>query len=77
MLAVYLWLVVRLRRRDDDASCACFGARRPVTRLTVVRNVWLLIVAGGAAALIGANPLWGGALAAAAADSGCRCSPQR
>ena len=23
VLAVYLWLVVRLRRRDDDASCAC------------------------------------------------------
>lgn len=70
VLAAYLWLVVRVHRRAEAASCACFGARRPVTRVTIVRNIWLLIVATGAAAVIWVNPLWGGALVAAATDGG-------
>ena len=70
LMTAYLVLVVAARRRDDDASCACFGARRVITRVTIVRNVWLLIVAAVTAGVIWTNPLWGGALVAGAADGG-------
>ncbi len=69
ILAVYLVMVVRLVRRPDDASCACFGARKTVTAVTVVRNAWLLALAVGAVAAIGVTPLWGGAIAAAAGQA--------
>ena len=68
LMTGYLVLVVRVQRRSEDTSCACFGARRPVTRVTIVRNVWLLVITAGTAAVIWVNPLWGGALAAGATD---------
>jgi uncharacterized membrane protein YphA (DoxX/SURF4 family) len=49
---------------DDAASCACFGRQRPVTRLTVARNLWLLAVAVAAASGTWTTPLGGGPLAA-------------
>ena len=61
LMAAYLWLVVAAWRRGRDASCACFGARRPITVVTVVRNVWLTIVALVTVATIWTNPLLGGA----------------
>lgn len=65
LMAAYLWLVAALRRRRDDATCACFGARAPVTVMTVIRNAWLLLVAIGTVASIPVTPLWGGPLVAA------------
>jgi hypothetical protein len=46
LVAAYLWLVVRARGFEEDVDCACFGSlgASRVTRLTVVRNVWLLIL---------------------------------
>lgn len=69
VMTAYLWLVVRVHRRADDASCSCFGARRPVTSLTIFRNAWLLLVTAGTTAVIWMNPLWGGAVLAGAADT--------
>jgi hypothetical protein len=68
LMAAYTWLVARTVMRSDDASCACFGARRPVTRVTVVRNVWLSLVAIAAAITVWATPLLGGALVAGVAQ---------
>lgn len=65
LMAAYLWLVWRAVARADDASCACFGARKRVTEVTVVRNVWLTAVAALTVAVIWTNPLMGGALASA------------
>lgn len=65
LMAAYLWLVWRTLRREVDASCACFGERRPVTRVTVIRNAWLTVLALGTASVIGTTPLVGGAVAAA------------
>lgn len=62
LMAAYTWLVVRAVNRKDDASCACFGARKRVTRVTVVRNVWLTALAVVAAAVVWTFPLVGGAL---------------
>lgn len=67
LMAAYLLLVYRAFRRAENASCACFGSRAPITRVTVVRNVWLTLVAAATAALVWVNPLWGGAIAALAA----------
>jgi hypothetical protein len=66
LMAAYLWLVWRAVALAEDASCACFGARKRVTRVTVVRNAWLTAVATLTVAVIWANPLLGGALASAA-----------
>ena len=65
LMISYLWLVARAVRRTPDASCSCFGLRRPVTRRTVARNVWLAGIAVAAAAVVWITPVWGGALAAA------------
>ncbi|WP_347977729.1 MauE/DoxX family redox-associated membrane protein [Microbacterium sp. ProA8] len=65
LMAAYLWLVVRAKGKSDDASCACFGSKRRITRVTVIRNVWLLVLAVAAAAVIWMAPLLGGALAVA------------
>lgn len=70
VMAVYLWLVARVRGASEDASCSCFGSRRPVTALTVVRNSWLLGVAVAATAVIWANPIWGGAVLAGTQNLG-------
>lgn len=64
LMGAYLLLVIRVRRTAEGATCACFGARRPVTAVTIARNAWLLIVAVACVAVIWTNPLWGGALAA-------------
>lgn len=69
LMTGYLWLVWRVVARADDASCACFGARKRVTGVTVARNAWLTAVAALTAAVIWTNPLFGGALAALAATS--------
>jgi hypothetical protein len=63
LMAAYSWLVWRTLRNSPGAACACFGSVRPVTGVTLTRNVWLLLLSVGAAALIGSNPLLGGALA--------------
>lgn len=72
LLTGYTWLLWRVLRRADstDASCACFGSRRPVTGRTVVRNAWLLLLAIAAASTAWANPGWGGPLAAVRDDWG-------
>lgn len=78
LMAAYTWLVWRTWNANrkaagggDDAeaaSCACFGQQRPVTALTLVRNVWLLTVAIAAASGTWSNPLLGGPLASATAE---------
>ena len=65
LMAAYLWLVVQAKGRSEDASCACFGSKRRITRVTVIRNVWLLVLAVATAAVIWTAPLLGGALAVA------------
>ena len=65
LMAAYTWLVARAVARADDASCSCFGARKRVTRVTVLRNAWLTAVAALTVGVIWANPLFGGALATA------------
>lgn len=63
LMVGYTVLVARVAARPVDTSCACFGARRRVTRITVLRNVWLTVVAVATAAVIWTTPLIGGALA--------------
>ena len=78
LMGAYTWLVVRTWRANrrtaaagaDPASCACFGQQRPVTGVTVARNVWLLALALSAASGTWINPLLGGPLAAVGADWG-------
>ena len=68
LMAAYLWLVWRVFRRAEDASCACFGARKRITAVTVARNAWLTLLAGTTAAVIWMTPLLGGALVVAAGE---------
>lgn len=63
LMAGYLALVIRTLRAAPDASCSCFGTRRPVTRLTAARNAWLTVVAAVTVAVIWRAPTFGGALA--------------
>lgn len=67
LMAAYLSLVARLwsraRSSSQDASCACFGARRTVTGVTVARNVWLVVLSVAAALGVWTTPLLGGVLA--------------
>ncbi|MGN8027008.1 MauE/DoxX family redox-associated membrane protein [Microbacterium sp. 22242] len=65
LFAAYLVLVWRAKGRTPDASCACFGARRPITTRTLLRNAWLLLVALASLLTIGSAPLWGGVIRAA------------
>ncbi|TXS52287.1 MauE/DoxX family redox-associated membrane protein [Streptomyces sp. t39] len=47
LIAAFTAVLVVLIRRDDDVSCACFGASRtPVGRAHLVRNGVLLAVCG-------------------------------
>jgi hypothetical protein len=64
LMASYTVLVARVLRGETSASCACFGARRRVTGVTVARNVWLTALAVGAVAVVGRTAILGGALAA-------------
>jgi len=61
LFAAYLLLVTRALGFDEDVDCACFGAFAPgrLTRRTVLRNVWLVVV--GAAAVLAS--LQGGSVA--------------
>ena len=68
LMAAYTVLVARVAARADDTTCACFGAQKRVTRITVARNAWLTLLAIGSAAVIWATPLVGGALALGVAD---------
>lgn len=64
LMSAYTWLVVRAVSRDEDTSCACFGVRKKVTRVTVVRNAWLTAIAVAAAFSIWTAPTLGGVLVA-------------
>ena len=64
LMLVYTVLVARVAAQSRDASCACFGTYQRVTRITVLRNVWLSVVAIAAIATIGTTPPLGGALVA-------------
>ncbi len=68
LMLAYLVLVARAVSSASDSSCACFGDRKPVTRVTVVRNAWLVALATGVAAVIWTTPLLGGAAVVAASD---------
>lgn len=67
LFAAYLVMVWRARRQTPDASCACFGERRPITGRTLLRNGWLTLLAVVSALTIGALPLFGGAAVLAVA----------
>ncbi|WP_020144740.1 MauE/DoxX family redox-associated membrane protein [Terracoccus sp. 273MFTsu3.1] len=47
LFTAYLVLVVRAVGFDEDVDCACFGEFAPgrITRRTVVRNAWLVLLA--------------------------------
>lgn len=62
LMSAYTWLLFRVERRQDDASCACFGVRRRVTKVTVIRNAWLTALAVATAATSWMTPLIGGPL---------------
>lgn len=66
----YTWLVVRARRNAVPATCACFGRRRAVTRVTVARNLWLTVLALATLATSWTTPLLGGPIAAGLAAPG-------
>ncbi|MEV4669535.1 MauE/DoxX family redox-associated membrane protein [Microbacterium sp. LWO12-1.2] len=65
LMAAYLIIVVAAFRTSPEASCACFGTSRRITRVTIVRNAWLTGLAVVTTLVISAGSLWGGALAAA------------
>ena len=62
LMIAYVVLVARAVGRGEDASCACFGARKSVSAITVWRNAWLTLVAAGAVGVTWLLPLWGGAV---------------
>lgn len=70
LFGAYLLLVQRRRAQAPDASCACFGARRPITGITIVRNVWFLALSVLSAGVIWMTPPLGGAFAVLAGDWG-------
>jgi hypothetical protein len=47
LLVTYLWLIIRALSSTDPVDCACFGAigSDRVTRWTVLRNAWLVLLA--------------------------------
>ncbi|MDQ0613756.1 putative membrane protein YphA (DoxX/SURF4 family) [Microbacterium sp. W4I4] len=67
LFLVYLVMVWLAKRRTPDASCACFGARKPITGRTLLRNGWLALLSVLAAVGLSAAPLFGGVLAMPAA----------
>lgn len=64
LMVFYTVLVARVVARNEGASCACFGARKHVSRVTVVRNAWLTLIALTSTAVVWATPVVGGALRA-------------
>lgn len=69
LMGVYTVLIATVLRRSDDASCACFGERKQITRGTLARNIWLVTLALGTVGTVGGTPLFGGAVAAAVRGS--------
>jgi hypothetical protein len=69
LMGAYLWLVARALRAArgaaEDATCACFGEDAPISTVTVVRNVWLVLLSALAVTGLAAAPLLGGAVAGA------------
>lgn len=65
LMTAYFVLIWRSLRSPNDVSCACFGVRRRVTRITLLRNAWLVSISAAATSVVAFNPLWGGALLAA------------
>jgi hypothetical protein len=91
LFAAYLFLIVRAVQRPEQTDCACFGAAGadPVSGVTVVRNVWLFVLAGLGlwVAMDGRSPLqwaveagqdvwWLAAVAAAAVTTGLILYPR-
>ncbi len=70
LMIAYTSLVVGARRNGVAATCACFGRRRAVTRVTIARNLWLTLLAIATAATSWTTPLVGGPAAAGIADPG-------
>ena len=85
LFTAYLLLIIRAVQRPEPTDCACFGAAgaEQVSGMTVVRNVWLLVLAGLAlwvaldgrsllqwAAGAGQDAWWLAAVAAAAVTVG-------
>ena len=64
LMVGYLIFVARIVRAGVDASCACFGARKRITGMTVARNGWYVLLSVAAVATAWMNPLWGGPLVA-------------
>lgn len=64
LFAGYLFFIARSYRQHPGASCNCFGASRPITATTVVRNVWYLVLALITVATTWTTPLLGGPLVA-------------
>jgi hypothetical protein len=60
LFTAYLLLVARALGFEESVDCACFGEFAPgrITRRTIVRNAWLLVLAGVAlaAAIMGPSP---------------------
>jgi len=65
LFAVYLVMVWRAKQSTPDASCACFGERKPITTRTLLRNAWLVLMAAFAAVGVGSTPPLGGVAAVA------------
>lgn len=63
LFVVYLVMVWQARRRTPDASCACFGARKPITGRTLLRNGWLVLLSALAAVGLSVAPSLGGVIA--------------
>ncbi|MEV4773918.1 MauE/DoxX family redox-associated membrane protein [Microbacterium sp. LWH12-1.2] len=70
LFGAYLFLVWRRWRMVDGASCNCFGARQPITGLTIVRNAWFLVLSILTAWVIGVTPLIGGPVITLGNDGG-------
>ncbi|AZZ40509.1 hypothetical protein C0Z10_13045 [Acidipropionibacterium jensenii] len=66
LMGVYTVLIARVLTRPQSTSCACFGLRKQITRMTLVRNVWLLVLAVAAACAAWWTPTLGGAVRLAA-----------
>lgn len=60
LFAAYLVMVWRAKTHTPDASCACFGTRKPITTRTVVRNAWLTVLAVVLTVGVSALPTFGG-----------------
>lgn len=65
LFIVYLVMIWRARSRTPDATCACFGERKPITVRTLLRNGWLVLLSVAMLSGIGSLPVIGGVLVVA------------